>query len=91
MNGTRYSFFQYGQAIAALICVAIMHVSDEAAEKWGLIETGGRFIHFLSSSIFLEQLSCLRNRQQPRKKEVGSGGSTISLGHILILDWGFLM
>lgn len=32
VNGTRYSFFQYGQAIAALICVAIMHVSDEAAE-----------------------------------------------------------
>ena len=32
MNGTRYSFFQYGQAIAALICVAIMHVSDEAAQ-----------------------------------------------------------
>jgi len=31
VNGTRYSFFQYGQAIAALICVAIMHVSDEAA------------------------------------------------------------
>ena len=50
MNGTRYSFFQFGQAIAALICVAIMHVSDEA--KWGLIETGGRFIHFLFSSPF---------------------------------------
>lgn len=30
VNGTRYSFFQYGQAIAALICVAIMHISDEA-------------------------------------------------------------
>jgi hypothetical protein len=30
VNGSRYSFFQYGQAIAALICVAIMHISDEA-------------------------------------------------------------
>lgn len=28
VNGTRYSFFQYGQAVAALICICIMHASD---------------------------------------------------------------
>lgn len=35
VNGTRYSLFQYGQAIAALICVAIMHFSDEADTHGG--------------------------------------------------------
>ena len=36
VNGTRYSYFQYGQAIAALICVAIMHFSDEA-KSWSCL------------------------------------------------------
>jgi len=29
LNGTKYSLYQYIQAVAALICVAIMHFSDE--------------------------------------------------------------
>eukprot|EP00928_Gymnodinium_smaydae_P007520 TRINITY_DN1269_c0_g2_i1.p1 TRINITY_DN1269_c0_g2~~TRINITY_DN1269_c0_g2_i1.p1 ORF type:complete len:712 (-),score=137.06 TRINITY_DN1269_c0_g2_i1:94-2199(-) len=31
VNKTRYSFYQYAQAVCALICVAIMHFSDEEA------------------------------------------------------------
>lgn len=30
VNNTKYSFFQYAQAVMALVCVAIMHFSDEA-------------------------------------------------------------
>jgi len=32
VNKTSYSAFQYGQAVAALVCVAVMHFSDEAHE-----------------------------------------------------------
>lgn len=35
LNGTRYSLYQYTQAVAAVICVIIMHVTD------GHIETRG--------------------------------------------------
>eukprot|EP00437_Effrenium_voratum_P034107 CAMPEP_0181481932 /NCGR_PEP_ID=MMETSP1110-20121109/44568_1 /TAXON_ID=174948 /ORGANISM="Symbiodinium sp., Strain CCMP421" /LENGTH=685 /DNA_ID=CAMNT_0023607443 /DNA_START=50 /DNA_END=2108 /DNA_ORIENTATION=+ len=40
VNGTRYSLFQYGQAVAALVCVAIMHFSDEAPEAGPKNATG---------------------------------------------------
>jgi len=32
LNGTQYSLYQYGQAVAALVCVTIMHFADEHAD-----------------------------------------------------------
>lgn len=32
VNGTKYSVYQYGQSVAAIICVGIMHFTDEAHE-----------------------------------------------------------
>jgi len=42
LNGTRYSMFQYLQAVAALVCVGIMQFSDEQAEDGAKGSRGGK-------------------------------------------------
>jgi len=35
LNGTQYSLYQYGQAVAALVCVTVMHFADEHSDGQG--------------------------------------------------------
>lgn len=97
LRGTRYSFYQYVQALAAMVCVAVLHFSDdhskEETSKDNLIMGVALLILFFACDSFTSQWQTALYKRYPATSQTQMmlGGNI--LGFIftsgsIVCSWG---